>query len=41
MELPWLSATVAKMGADLGVPTPTHAFIAAALKLHAGGAARR
>lgn len=40
MELPWLSAAVAKMGADLGVPTPTHAFIAAALKLHAGGAAR-
>jgi 2-dehydropantoate 2-reductase len=37
LELPWLSGTVARLGAELGVPTPTHAFIATVLKLHAGG----
>jgi 2-dehydropantoate 2-reductase len=37
MELPWLSASVAKWGEELGVPTPTHKFIATALKLHAQG----
>lgn len=38
MELPWLSATIASMGEELGVPTPTHKFIATVLKLHAAGA---
>ncbi|MGE0669165.1 MAG: ketopantoate reductase family protein [Sphingomonadales bacterium] len=37
MELPWLSATVASLGEELGVPTPTHKFIATVLKLHAAG----
>lgn len=32
LELPWLSGMVAKMGAELGVPTPVHRMIAAALK---------
>ena len=41
MELPWLSASVAKWGDELGVPAPTHKFIAAALKLHAQGQPRR
>jgi 2-dehydropantoate 2-reductase len=40
MELPWLSASVAKWGDELGVPAPTHKFIAAALKLHAQGQAK-
>lgn len=39
LELPWFSATVAQLGAELGVPTPTHAFIAAVLHPHAGGQA--
>jgi 2-dehydropantoate 2-reductase len=37
LELPWLSGTVARLGRELGVPTPTHAFITTALKLHADG----
>jgi 2-dehydropantoate 2-reductase len=37
LELAWLSGTIARMGQDLGVATPTHALIAAALKLHAEG----
>jgi 2-dehydropantoate 2-reductase len=37
LELPWLSGTVARLGRELGVPTPTHSFIAASLKLHADG----
>jgi 2-dehydropantoate 2-reductase len=37
LELPWLSGTIARMGRDLGVATPTHATIATALKLHAEG----
>ncbi len=37
MELPWLSATVAQLGEELGVPTPTHKLIATVLKLHAAG----
>jgi len=37
LELPWLSGTVAALGRKLGIPTPTHAFIDAALTLHAGG----
>jgi 2-dehydropantoate 2-reductase len=37
LELPWLSGAVARLGKELGVATPVHAFIASALKLHAGG----
>jgi 2-dehydropantoate 2-reductase len=37
LELAWLSGTIARMGADLGVATPVHALIAAALKPHAEG----
>ena len=37
LELPWLSGAVARMGAELGVPTPVHRVIAAALKPHADG----
>jgi len=32
LELPWLSGAVARIGKELGVPTPTHSFIAAVLK---------
>jgi len=39
LELPWLSGAIVRMGTELGVPTPTHAFITKALKLHAGGRA--
>jgi 2-dehydropantoate 2-reductase len=39
LELPWLSGAVARLGAELGVPTPTHAFIQAALQLAANGRA--
>ena len=37
LEVAWLSGTIARMGRDLGVATPTHALIATALKLHAEG----
>jgi 2-dehydropantoate 2-reductase len=37
LELPWLSGTIVRLGSELGVATPTHAFITTALKLHAGG----
>lgn len=37
LELPWLSGMVAKMGAEVGVPTPVHRMIAAALKPFADG----
>jgi 2-dehydropantoate 2-reductase len=37
LELPWLSGTIARLGQELGVPTPIHAFITSALKLHAAG----
>lgn len=37
LELPWLSGTVAKLGAALGVPTPTHKVIYQALKPYAEG----
>jgi 2-dehydropantoate 2-reductase len=37
LELPWLSGTIARLGQELGVPTPIHGFVAAALKLHAAG----
>jgi 2-dehydropantoate 2-reductase len=37
LELPWLSGTIVRLGQELGIPTPTHAFIATALGLHAAG----
>lgn len=37
LELPWLSGTVAKLGASLGVPTPVHTAIFQALKPYAEG----
>ncbi len=39
LELPWLSGAVAALGRQLGVPTPSHAFIDAALSLAANGRA--
>jgi 2-dehydropantoate 2-reductase len=38
IELPWLSGKVAAMGRELGVPTPVHAMIYAALKPYTNGA---
>lgn len=37
LELPWLSGAVARLGGNLGVPTPVHRFIYAALKFHQDG----
>jgi 2-dehydropantoate 2-reductase len=37
LELPWLSGTVSRLGRELGVPTPTHDVIVAALMPHAHG----
>ena len=37
LELPWLSGAIARMGRELGVPTPVHAFIAAVLGPHQEG----
>ncbi|HYG85036.1 MAG TPA: 2-dehydropantoate 2-reductase [Azospirillum sp.] len=37
LELPWLSGAVARMGPELGVPTPVHRTIAAALAPYADG----
>jgi 2-dehydropantoate 2-reductase len=37
LEVPWLSGAIVRLGQELGVPTPTHAFITTALKLHAEG----
>jgi len=37
LELDWMSGAVARIGDELGVPTPIHHFIYAALKLHADG----
>lgn len=36
LEVAWLNGTVARLGAELGVPTPVNRFIAGALSLHAG-----
>jgi 2-dehydropantoate 2-reductase len=38
LELPWLSGAITRLGAELGVPTPTHRFITAVLKPHVNGA---
>jgi len=37
LELPWLNATLARLGDELGVPTPIHRFIATALKPFVNG----
>ncbi|WP_458440244.1 ketopantoate reductase C-terminal domain-containing protein, partial [Pseudomonas aeruginosa] len=31
LELPWLSGAVVRLGAEKGVPTPTHTLISALL----------
>jgi 2-dehydropantoate 2-reductase len=40
LELEWMSGAVARIGDELGVPTPIHHFIYTALKLHAKGGAK-
>jgi 2-dehydropantoate 2-reductase len=37
IELPWLSGAVARLGREIGIPTPVHSFIAAVLKPHING----
>jgi len=37
LELPWLSGAVVRLGREVGVETPTHAFINAVLKPHVNG----
>jgi len=37
LELPWLSGAVARIGAEVGVPTPIHSFIATVLKPFVNG----
>ncbi len=37
LELPWLSGHVAKLGQELGIPTPANRFVYAALKPYANG----
>jgi 2-dehydropantoate 2-reductase len=39
LELPWLSGGVVRLGAEVGVPTPIHSFIATVLKPHVNGRA--
>lgn len=39
LELPWLSGTLSRLGAELGVATPAHDFTVAALKLWQDGGA--
>lgn len=41
LELPWLSGAVARIGQQLGVPTPIHQFITTVLTPHVNGASRR
>ena len=38
LELPWLGGKVVALGRELGVPTPTHDTMYAALKPYANGA---
>jgi 2-dehydropantoate 2-reductase len=40
LELPWLSGAVARIGREVGVPTPTHQFITAVLKPFVNGTSR-
>jgi 2-dehydropantoate 2-reductase len=37
LELPWLSGALVQLGEELGVPTPTHRFICAALAPYVNG----
>jgi 2-dehydropantoate 2-reductase len=37
IELPWLSGAVARIGREVGVPTPIHRFIATVLKPYVNG----
>jgi 2-dehydropantoate 2-reductase len=37
LELPWLSGAVVRIGREVGVPTPTHAFIENVLRPHVNG----
>ena len=37
IELPWLSGAVARIGREVGVPTPIHSFIATVLKPYVDG----
>ena len=37
LELPWLSGAVVRIGAEVGVETPIHRFIATVLKPHVNG----
>jgi 2-dehydropantoate 2-reductase len=37
LELPWLSGAVVRIGAEVGVDTPIHRFIATVLQPHVGG----
>lgn len=37
LELPWLSGAIVRMGREIAVPTPTHAFINAVLLPHQNG----
>ena len=37
LELPWLSGAVARLGREVGVPTPIHTFINTVLKPHVNG----
>ena len=37
LELPWLSGTMARLGREVGVPTPIHSFIATVLAPHVNG----
>ncbi len=39
LELPWLSGAIVRIGREVGVPTPTHQFIATVLKPYVGGRA--
>ncbi|HEY7286695.1 MAG TPA: 2-dehydropantoate 2-reductase [Vicinamibacterales bacterium] len=41
LELPWLSGAVARIGREVGVPTPIHSFIAAVLRPHVDGMRNR
>jgi 2-dehydropantoate 2-reductase len=41
LELPWLSGAVVRIADELGVPAPTHRFIATVLRPHVAGQAAR
>ena len=41
LELPWLSGAVVRIGAEVGVETPIHRFIATVLAPHVNGAVAR